>query len=224
MQSQPQRELYRFQTDPGRQSNALTDGVPTQQDIGALGSGAQVYDTPANFEQGAIATTGNDLDVALSGPGFFAVRSAAGAVRYTRDGAFIRDANGVLTAHNGDRVLSSSGAPVVLPAQGSVGIGRDGSITLNGQPYDQLQLVEFAKPLALRPEGANRFIDTGAGARTATNTSALQGSLEKSNADVVRSMVDLITDERWFEANEKSIQTQDDAVAAAIGTVGRTNA
>jgi flagellar basal-body rod protein FlgG len=220
VQSQPQRDVYRFQTDP-----TTNGGVATQTRIGALGSGAQVYDTPADYAQGTIAATGNDLDVALSGPGFFAVREGNGNVRYTRDGAFLRDQNGFLTAQNGDRVLGRNATPIVLPASGNVQIGRDGAISIDGRAYDQLGVVEFANPAALRPEGANRFIDTGAaGVRAATKTTALQGSLEKSNADVIRSMVDLIANERWFDANEKSIQTQDDAVGQAITTVGRTNA
>ena len=103
-------------------------------------------------------------------------------------------------------------------------IARDGTVSVDGRNYDQLNVVEFANAANLRPEGSNRFADAGAGARAATNTSALQGSLEKSNADVVRSMVDLIANERWFDANEKSIQTHDDAVGQAITTVGRTNA
>ena len=223
VQSQPERELFRFQNDPGRVPGKRLDGVPTQQAIGALGTGAQIYDTPAVFEQGSIATTGNDLNVALSGPGFFAIRTGAGALRYTRDGAFVRDQNGYLTAQNGDRVLGANGAPIVLPAQGTVQIGLDGTVGVNGQTTDRLAITEFANANALRPEGADRYVDTGAaGARASTNTSALQGSLEKSNADVVRSMVDLISNERWFDANQKSIQTQDDAVAAAIQTVGRT--
>jgi flagellar basal-body rod protein FlgF len=224
VQSQPERDLFRYQTDPGKRPGARLNGVPSQQYVGALGSGSQVYDTPAIFEQGTIASTGNDLDVALSGPGFFAIRGGNGALRYTRDGAFVRDANGFMTAQNGDRVLGRNGAPVVLPAQGAVQIGRDGAISVDGRAYDQLNVVEFTNPVALRPEGANRFVDTGAGARVATNTTALQGSLEKSNADVVRSMVDLIAAERWFAANEKTIQTQDDAVGVAVQTVGRTNA
>jgi flagellar basal-body rod protein FlgF len=223
VQAQPQRDLYRFQTDPGNNGNARTAGVPVQVAIGALGSGAQIYDTPADFAQGAIAATGNDLDVALSGPGFFAIRAGNNAVRYTRDGEFVRDQNGFLTAQNGDRVLNAAGAPIVLPTSGAVQIGRDGTISVNGQSYDRLSLVEFANGANLRPEGANRFVDAGAGPRAATNTSALQGSLEKSNADVVRSMVDLIANERWFDANQKSIQTQDDAVALAVQTVGRTS-
>ncbi|HEY0613846.1 MAG TPA: flagellar hook-basal body protein [Candidatus Elarobacter sp.] len=224
VQAQPQRELYRFQTDPGKTSGARTGGVAAQAAIGALGSGAQIYDTPADYAQGTIAATGNDYDVALSGPGFFAIRGGNGALRYTRDGAFVRDQNGYLTAQNGDRVLGQNGAPIILPQAGKVGIARDGTISVDGQTYDKLNVVEFGTPANLRPEGANRFIDAGAGARPATNTTALQGSLEKSNADVIRSMVDLIANERWFDANEKSIQTQDDAVARATSVVGRTNA
>jgi flagellar basal-body rod protein FlgG len=224
VQAQPQRELYRIQTDPGRTPDARTAGVATQTAIGTLGNGAQIYDTPADYAQGTIAATGNDYDVALSGPGFFALRAGNGAVRYTRDGAFVRDQNGFLTAQNGDRVLGQNGAPVALPPTGKVGIARDGTISVDGQTYDKLNVTEFANSANLRPEGANRFIDAGAGPRAATNTSALQGSLEKSNADVVRSMVDLISMQRWFDANQKSIQTQDDAVGMAVQTVGRTNA
>jgi flagellar basal-body rod protein FlgF len=221
VQSQPERDVYRFQTDPAKNPG----GVAAQQLIGVLGTGAQIYDTPADYAQGAIAATGNDLDVALSGSGFFAVREGNGNVRYTRDGAFLRDQNGFLTAQNGDRVLGRNATPIVLPAAGQVQIARDGTVTVNGRAFDKLGIVEFANPAALRPEGANRFVDTGAaGVRAATNTTALQGSLEKSNADVIRSMVDLIANERWFDANEKSIQTQDDAVGQAISTVGRTNA
>jgi flagellar basal-body rod protein FlgG len=222
VQSQPEREVYRIQTDPSKSGAA---GVGVRQLVGVLGTGAQVYDTPADYAQGAIAATGNDLDVALSGPGFFAVREGNGNVRYTRNGAFLRDQNGFLTAQNGDRVLGRNATPIVLPAAGQVQIARDGTISVDGRAYDKLGVVEFANPAALRPEGANRVADTGAaGVRAATTTTALQGSLEKSNADVIRSMVDLIANERWFDANEKSIQTQDDAVGQAITTVGRTNA
>jgi flagellar basal-body rod protein FlgG len=224
VQSQPLRDVYRAQTDPGRTPGARVDGVATLAYVGKLGSGSQVYDTPSTFEQGTIAATGNDLDVALSGPGFFAIRGGNGALRYTRDGSFERDANGFLSAQNGDRVLGRNGAPIAVPATGKVGIARDGTVSIDGRPYDRLSVVEFTNPTALRPEGSNRYVDVGAGARAATNTTALQGSVEKSNADVVRSMVDLISNERWFDANEKVIQTEDDANGVAISTVGRTNA
>jgi flagellar basal-body rod protein FlgG len=223
VQAQPQREIYRYQTDPGRAPGARVDGVAAMQAVGTMGSGAQVYDTPAVFEQGAIAATGNDLDVALSGPGFFTLRDGNNNVGYTRDGAFVEDAQGYLTAQNGDRVLGANGQPIQLPQQGKVQIARDGTISVDGAPQNRLALVEFANPAALRPQGSQRFVDSGAATpRASTNTSALQGSVEKSNADVVRSMVDLITNERWFDANTKVIQTEDSEVGNAISTVGRT--
>jgi len=224
VQSQPERALYRFQIDPVGSPGGTVAGAPAQQLIGALGTGAQIYDTPADYAQGALAVTGNDLDVALSGPGFFTLRDANGAVSYTRDGAFVRDQNGLLTAQNGDRVVNAAGAAIALPQTGKLEIGRDGSVSVDGRTYDRLGIVEFANTTNLRPEGSSRFLDAGAGVRAAVNTSALQGSLEKSNADVVHSMVDLIANERWFDANQKSIQTQDDAVALAVQTVGRTSA
>ena len=221
VQAQPQRELYRSQIDPGKRPG----GVPVNAAIGTLGSGAQVYDTPADFAQGAIKATGRDLDVALSGSGFFAIQDGTGQLNYTRDGAFQRDAQGFLSAQNGDRVLSANGLPIQIPDQGTVAIGRDGTITVNGQTRDRIGIAEFANLTALRPAGSNRFVDSGGGAgpRAATNTTALQGSVEGSNADVVRSMVDLIANERWFDANQKMIQQQDDTTGRAIAYVGRTN-
>jgi flagellar basal-body rod protein FlgG len=151
------------------------------------------------------------------------VRDANNTVAYTRDGSFVEDAQGYLTAQNGDRVLDTAGRPIQLPQQGKVQIERDGTIAIDGTPQNRLALVEFANPAALRPQGSQRFVDTGAATpRAAANTSALQGSIEKSNADVVRSMVDLITNERWFDANTKVIQTEDSEVGNAITTVGRT--
>ena len=226
VQAQPQRDIYRIQTDPAGSPGApAAAGVPTMQLIGTLGSGAQVYDTPAIMEQGPIAPTGNDLDVALSGPGFFTIRDGNNGIAYTRDGSFERDAQGFLTVQNGDRVLSDTGAPIQLPPQGKVAIDRTGAISVDGQPLAQLAITEFGTTAALRPLGAERFVNTGAAnPRAATNTSALQGSVEKSNADVVHSMVDLITNERWFDANQQVIQTEDTTTGQAIQTVGRTNA
>ncbi len=224
VQAQPVREISRYQTDPGRAPGARVNGVATGAYVGTLGSGSQVYDTPAIFEQGLISATGNPLDVALSGPGFFTVRDGNGAVSYTRDGGFVEDAQGYLTAQNGDRVLDRNGQPIQLPQQGAFQIVRDGTISVNGTPQGQLGIVEFANLTALRPQGSQRFVDTGAaGPRVGTNTSTLQGSLEKSDADVVGSMTALINAERWFDANVKVVQSEDQLTGLAITNVGRTS-
>jgi len=232
VQAQPQTELYRIQTDPGRSPGARLDGVPVMVPIGTLGSGSEIYDTPSDFQQGSISATGNDLDVALSGPGFFATQAGDGTRAYTRDGSFQRDANGYLVASNGDRVLGANGAAIQLPDTGKVGIARDGTVTVTQQGtgqdntpqvVGQLQLVEFANTNALRPQGDSRFIDTGnAQPAAATRTTALQGSVETSNANVVSSMVGLISNERWFDMNIQMIQAQDTTTGQAIQSIGRS--
>lgn len=225
IESSAKTELFRNQTDPGMASNARTPGVSAHVSIGALGFGSKIYDTPAIFDQGAIAQTGNKLDVALAGPGFFAVRDGVtGGVRYTRDGSFIKNAQGGLVTSNGDPVLGANGQPIVLQQQGDVAIDTAGNVQSNGAPAGKIAVFEFRNLAALRPEGANKFIDSGAIPQVATNTTVLQGAQEKSNGDVVRSMVDLITNERWFDANEKAIQTQDDSVVQAINVVGKNSA
>lgn len=220
VESAPSIGVYRMQMDPGQSPDKRTPGVPVAAYVGALGTGALVYDTPAIFSQGPLKPTGNPLDVALEGPGFFAVQTPQG-IRYTRDGQFARDSQGYLVTLDGDRVLGRNGAVIVPP--GEVQIAADGTIERNGRVIDRLRVTQFANLTALRPEGGNRFVDTGtARPAQALNVTVNQGYLEGSNANVVRSMVDLITAQRWFEANEKVISTQDRATGMAISQVGRS--
>lgn len=218
-------DIYRIQNDPGQTSSGALRGVPVQQYVGVLGTGTQIYDTPTNYEQGPIESTGNKLDLALSGAngnGFFVIQTTQG-VRYTRDGAFLKDPNNNLVTRDGNYVLSQNGQPINLGDQGDVSIGRDGTITQNGRVVDTLGLAQFGNLNAVRPEGDNRFVAAAtAGVSAANGVTVQQGYLEKSNANVVRSMVDLINAERWFDMNEKSIKTQDDATSLAITQLAKT--
>lgn len=218
--------LYRVQTDPGQVPDSAVPGVPTITPVGPLGFGSQVLDTPTDFEQGTLEQTGNALDVAIQGKGFFAIQTPQG-VRYTRDGNFERNAQGILVTQDGNLVLGQNGA-ITIPPDGTVQIDAHGAISVQqaGQPatqIDQLQLTQFANPTMLRPQGNNLFVDVGAQPSPDAQSAVSQGMLEKSNADVVRSMVDLITNERWFDANEKSIATQDTANQQVIEQVGRVS-
>ena len=213
--------IYRIQTDPGKTPGTTVPGAHVAQYVGALGTGSLVMDTPTDFQEGAFEQTGNNLDFALSGPGFFTIQTAQG-VRYTRDGNFVRNAQGLLTTQNGDLVLGNGGS-IVLPPTGNVQVASDGTISVNGALTDQLRLTQFANLTAVRPEGDNHFADTGGGGpAAATATSVNQGSIEKSNGNVVRSMVDLINAERWFDANEKAIQSEDEMTNNVIQNVGHT--
>ena len=225
VQSAPTLDIYRIQTDPGKTATGALSGVPVAQAVGLLGTGSQVYDTPTSFEQGPIRQTGNPLDLAITGNAnaFFTIQTPNG-VRYTRDGEFAEDGQGILRTRDGNTVLSTQGTQIQLQNQGAVTIGKDGTVFQNGQVVAQIQLTQFNSLLNLRPEGANNYVPSGnAGPSPTTTASVQQGALEASNANVVRSMVDLITAERWFDANEKSIKTQDDATNTAISQVAKTS-
>jgi flagellar basal-body rod protein FlgF len=213
--------IYRDQIDPGSSGERMR-GVATHALVGELGFGSQIYDTPTVFDQGAIQQTGNPLDVALSGPGFLAVSDAAGATSYVRGGSFVQNTRGELVTADGDKVQGSDGKPIVAPAQGQLQIDRTGQITADGKVVGQLGVYEFANLAAVRPQGAGKFTNAGTAPAAAAATTVLQGAQEKSNADVITSMVGLIANERWFDANQKMIQTQDTEVGAAISTVGKS--
>ena len=234
IQSAPTLDVYRIQTDPGHESGRALPGRPVMQNVGLLGTGSQVYDTPEDYQQGPLEQTGNRLDLAVTGAnGFFNVLTAQG-LRYTRDGQFTVDANGNLTTQDGNFVLDTNGRPIQLNIQqGIVTIGSDGTIT-QAPPAGQtsaavtqigkLALTAFGNLNALRKEGDNNFVDTGNAAPAATqgNVGVQQGFLEKSNFNVVRSMVDLITAERWFEANERVMKAEDDATNQDIQNLAKS--
>jgi flagellar basal-body rod protein FlgG len=218
VQAAPEMQVFALQTQPG---TAPGRGVSSASVVGMLGSGAQVLDTPAVFEQGSLQNTGNALDLGIMGRGFFTIQTPQG-IRYTRDGQFARDAQGFLVTMDGNRVMGRNGA--IQLQSGDVNIGADGAVHQNGQVVDRLRVVNFQNRTAVRPEGDNQFVDTGAGAPVLDGTSTVQqGYLERSNANVVRSMVDLITAQRWFEANQKVIQTQDSLNGFAIQNVAKSN-
>jgi flagellar basal-body rod protein FlgG len=225
VESQPQTQLYRFQTDPGQVADNRTPGAPVQTEIGTLGSGSDVYATPTNFEQGQLYANGNTYSFALSGPGFFAIQDrATGQVSYTRSGSFMRSADGLLTTVDGSNVLNSGGQPIPMPPLGKVEVDTKGNVNVDGVVTAQIGTFEFDNVQALQPLGGTSYAaPASAGVHAANNTSVLQYTEEKSNGDVVKSMVDLINAERWFDANEKSIATQDEATNQAIATVGRTS-
>lgn len=220
-------QLYRFQTENGTAPGSHTPGQAGVAYVGPLGYGSRIYDTPDTptvFEQGPTQTTNNPFDFSIEGKGFFVIRNPQGQLRYTRDGGFVRNPTGQLTTESGDAVVGQNGNAIQIPDTGAMLVDRSGNITVNGRFIDQMQTVEMRDSRFMRSEGSNRFVDGGAGpVKAGAGTSVLQGTLEKSNANVVKSMVDLIAAERWFDANEKMIQAQDDATNQSIQNVGHAS-
>jgi len=230
VQSDDSMSIYRVQTDPGTTPGTTVPGKSVSDYVGQLGFGSHVYDTPADYEQGSLQQTGAPLDMAISGPGFFTIATANG-IRYTRDGNFSRNAQGQLVTQSGDLVLSTNG-PITIPdgrvsldpTTGTIAVVDPNSPASTAVPVATLRMTEFGNLNGLRPEGSNLFVDGGTAAPVnGTQSTLTQGYLETSNANVVTSMVGLITAQQWFDANTKMIQTQDTMNSEAITSVGQNS-
>ncbi len=189
--------------------------------VGTLGTGSYVDEVAMDASQGNLQTTGNPLDVAIAGEGYFAVQTQDG-VRYTRDGAFFKDADGVLRNTKGLAVLNQQGGVIRIPQQATrIGFGAQGQVYADNQQIGQLQVVAFDDPRAVLKQGDNLFYaQEGAEPRQAAGE-VQQGMLERSNANVISEMVELINNQRIYEANSKAVLTQDTMLEASVTQVGR---
>ncbi|MEW5774389.1 MAG: flagellar basal-body rod protein FlgF [Thermodesulfobacteriota bacterium] len=173
-----------------------------------------------DFSQGSLKQTGNALDVAIVGEGFFKVQAADGEQYYTRDGSFQLSAEGLLVNGNGDQVLGQGG-PVALPPGSMVVIDGRGAILVDGAQVDILQVVNVDNPNGLEKVGNNHFRPKAPGAANeapAAEAVVEQGFLEAPNVEVVTEMVNMIEVQRGFEAYSKLIQTTQDIDTKAIAT------
>ena len=152
--------------------------------------------TQLDTSQGALVKTGNDLDVAVEGPGYFAVQTANGPA-YTRGGNFRVSPQGQLITAAGDPVLGDSG-PISIVGQ-PISISDDGTISANGAISGRLKLVEFAPTVDIESAGGTYYTAPAGSAAVAKNTQVRQGSLESSNVNPVTSVVEMITAQREVE-------------------------
>ncbi len=184
-----------------------------------VGLGVRVAATSRNFSQGSLQQTGNNLDLAIKGQGFFQLQMPDGTTGYTRDGAFQVDANGALVTAAGYQVQPG----ITVPANAlAVAIAADGTVSASipgqaaPQTLGQLQTAAFINPAGLEPRGGNVYGETAAsgtpnaGAPNSGGLGALQqGFVEGSNVNVVEELVSMIATQRAYELNSKAIQTSD---------------
>lgn len=149
--------------------------------------------TDVVLSQGALKRTGNPLDVALKGRGFFAVKTKGGEL-YTRNGHFFLDSNGRLVDANGNPVLDISDREIVLSGESGVTITEDGVVYDGEKKVGVLKIVDFP---SVKPLGNSYY--QGVGQPEATDAAVLQGFLEESNVNPVKEMVNLIEAQRRFE-------------------------
>jgi flagellar basal-body rod protein FlgF len=154
--------------------------------------------TQLDLAQGNLEHTGNPLDFALEGPGFFAVQTKAGTL-YTRNGSFRVSPSGQLLSAAGDPLLGSTGQPITIPAGRPVSISLDGTISVDGAVAGKLRLMEFVAGNQLSPAGGSYYSAPAAAAKPAAGTQVRQGMLESSNVNSVSAMVGLISAQRQAE-------------------------
>jgi flagellar basal-body rod protein FlgG len=211
--------LYQNVRQVGAQSSQTTQLPSGLQ----LGTGVKIVATEKLHTQGNIVETGNALDVAINGRGFFQVLLPDGTLAYTRDGSFKLNSEGQLVTASGYFL-----EPAITIPQGAtnVTIGKDGivSVSVPGdavpQQVGQLQLADFINPTGLEPIGENLFRESVAsGPPTVGNPgenergALVQHSLETSNVNVVEEMVNMIETQRAYELNSKAISTTDQMLA-----------
>ena len=194
--------------------------------VGTLGLGSYIDEIATDHSQGPFQTTGNPLDLGISGDGYFAVDTPQG-VRYTRNGSFFRSNRGELQTVNGQRVRSTGGGPINIPGNAiMLNVTPEGELSgiIDGerQVFGRIALVSFGPdPRAVLKQGDSLYYpQEGAQPQPATGIIE-QGVLEKSNTQVVSEMVSLINNYRVYEAGSKAVTTQDTLLDKAVNEVGR---
>jgi len=192
--------------------------------IGTMEHSSDVGEVFTYFNQGQLIQTNNKLDMAIkdSPTTFFAigVLEPNGDIRemYTRDGSFKINANGMLVTSEGYPVLGENG--FIMLESDDFMVERDGTIVQNGDRVARLLLRTFSDTLVLRKTGSGLFETEGEFELVDFNGSIVQGSLEQSNVNIVREMVDMISVMRVYEANQKAIQTQDSTLEKTVNEIG----
>ncbi|MHA6718393.1 flagellar basal-body rod protein FlgG [Sphingomonas sp. RS6] len=207
---------YQVMTAPGSASTAETKYATGIN----LGTGVKIQGTARIETQGTLATTGNSLDLALDGNGYFQVQMPGGQLGYTRAGNFSQSPEGLLVTSEGYQVM-----PGITIPEGttSITIGTDGTVsaTVSGQTeptqIGQIQVANFPNPAGLQATGDNYLIETSASGAANLGVpgqdgrgNVRQGMLEGSNVNVVQELVDMIETQRAYEVNSKMISAADE--------------
>lgn len=204
--------------------SAVQAGIPDA----TLGNGGTGYMMPTanssvNFDQGELQPTGNSMDFALEGSGFFTVQTPDGQQVYTRNGQFQLNAKGQLTTKQGYLVMTSNGPVTSDPSNPSpMSISASGQISQGTVAKGKLSVVNFANPQHLTAVASGYFQMNAPGgdATPATGTSVRQGFIEASNTSPTMEMAGLITAMRMFETNQKVMEMQNDRMTRVVSDLG----
>lgn len=205
--------------------NVARSGVEPLNEV-QIGSGTELVATTKIFRQGDIASTNNPLDMAINGDGFFVIRKPDGNLVYTRDGSFQLDRNGQIVTSQGYSLdpgftIPSDAIEIQITRDGVVSILTENST--DATVLGQIELARFINPTGLKSIGDNFYQETPASGQPffeipGTNNTGeiIQHHLESANVDIVEEMVNMITAQRAYELNSKSVKTADDILSSAV--------
>lgn len=208
--------FYQVQRQPGGQ----VDDINTLPSGLQLGTGTRVVGTQKLFTTGDALTTNQQLDIAIEGQGFFQVEEPSGELAYTRDGQFMRNADGLMVTSQGLPLVPNIALPENVT---NITIATNGQVTaqVSGQSdfqeLGQITLANFTNPAGLEARGNNLYRATAASGEAIEGVAGedalgnlRQGSLEKANVNVVEEMVEMISTQRAYEMNAKVVSASDD--------------
>ncbi len=184
--------------------------------------------TFSDFAQGGLKSTGNALDLAIDGSGFFEIATPNG-VRFSRNGAFSLDGQGQLVTKEGWPVLKKADPGVApdqrtlkIPVGAAFAIGENGDVTIDGEVLGQISLVELSDRNALHKEGSSIYSikpNMNPQITNVAHPNLKQGFIETSNVNIVQEMTDMISATRLFESTQKAIQAYDSMADKLVNVV-----
>jgi flagellar basal-body rod protein FlgG len=203
----------------------IVGGRNVRNVIGSISLGSGIDSVNTEFTQGMINSTNKPTDFAIEGKGFFTVQRNNGIGNgqyYTRDGHFHINMKGVLVDDSGDTVI---GKNLQTNQLGPINVGNgkficdaNGNISINGNPMYKLYTVDFKNYKTLTKIGDNLYQGSNP---TQNNAVVRQGSLEKSNVNLINAMTDMMTTMRSFETDQKVVQSMDETLDKAVNEVGK---
>ncbi len=214
-------QTHKVKLSPDKNGELMRDLVQDQPlDIGKMGTGTFVMGQWTHFEQGALQETQNPLDLALKGNGFFTLSMPNGDIRYSRNGSFKMNQDGLLVNNSGIPVMGQGGE-IELEPDAKISISPTGEVIQNGKVVDQLNIVNFERPELLMNEGDNLYSAIPNMQEKPNQAEVAQGFLELSNVDVAGEMIQMITALRSYQISQKALQTEDEMSGRLINDVGR---
>ncbi len=173
-----------------------------------------------NLEEGPIKTTGNTLNVAIRGDGYFVVETPDGTQNFTRNGDFTMDPQGQLVTQGGNPVLSTGGAPIFLsPTDQNITISGDGTISTSNGPLGQLRVVRFENPQKLKSEQGG-LLSSDQIPQDVPRPNVIQGALESSNIQPVLELSRMIEVQRSYDSVRSLIESEDGRQKKMIDQLG----